>query len=35
MQQLLDEWLVRSDDGTVQIAVAEPLRIGLVAWSLG
>ena len=32
MLQLLDEWLVTNHDGTVDIAVAEPLRVGLVAW---
>jgi molybdenum cofactor cytidylyltransferase len=32
MQELIDEWLVRHEDGTVEIAVAEPLRVGLVAW---
>lgn len=33
MQELLDEWVARNDDGTVEISVAEPLRVGLVAWS--
>jgi len=32
MLELLDEWLVINDDGTVELSVAEPLRIGLVAW---
>ena len=32
MQELLDEWLVTNADGTVELPVAEPLRIGLVAW---
>ena len=32
MQQLIDEWLVTNDDGSVELSVAEPLRVGLVAW---
>jgi CTP:molybdopterin cytidylyltransferase MocA/SAM-dependent methyltransferase len=32
MLELLDEWLVTDPDGTVELSVAEPLRIGLVAW---
>jgi CTP:molybdopterin cytidylyltransferase MocA/SAM-dependent methyltransferase len=32
MQELLDHWLVPNPDGTVELSVAEPLRIGLVAW---
>jgi len=32
MQALLDEWLVRGEDGLVELSVAEPLRVGLVAW---
>jgi hypothetical protein len=32
MLELLDEWLVPNVDGTVDLAVAEPLRVGLVAW---
>jgi len=32
MLELLDEWLVTSADGTVELSVAEPLRVGLVAW---
>jgi len=32
MQELLDEWLVTNADGTVELSVAEPLRVGLVAW---
>ena len=35
MQQLLDEWLTTTDDGGVEIAIAEPLRIGLVSWAPG
>jgi hypothetical protein len=35
MLELLDEWLVTNDDGTVELSVAEPLRIGLVAWRPG
>jgi CTP:molybdopterin cytidylyltransferase MocA/SAM-dependent methyltransferase len=32
MQALIDEWLIRGDDGLVELSVAEPLRVGLVAW---
>ena len=32
MQELIDEWLVTNDDGSVELSVAEPLRVGLVAW---
>ena len=32
MQELLDDWLVANDDGTVGLSIAEPLKIGLVAW---
>ena len=32
MQALIDEWLVTNDDGSVELSVAEPLRVGLVAW---
>jgi hypothetical protein len=32
MQALLDDWLVTNDDGTVELSVAEPLNVGLVAW---
>jgi SAM-dependent methyltransferase len=32
MQELIDRWLVRSDDGSFDLSVAEPLRVGLVAW---
>jgi 2-polyprenyl-3-methyl-5-hydroxy-6-metoxy-1,4-benzoquinol methylase len=32
MQELLDEWLVTASDGTVDLSVAEPLRVGVVAW---
>jgi len=32
MLELLDEWLVTDADGSVELAVAEPLRVGLVAW---
>jgi CTP:molybdopterin cytidylyltransferase MocA/SAM-dependent methyltransferase len=35
MLELLDEWLVTNDDGTVELSVAEPLRVGLVAWRPG
>jgi len=32
MLELLDEWLVTDADGSVELAVAEPLRVGVVAW---
>ena len=32
MQALLDEWLVQAEDGTWELSIAEPLRVGLVAW---
>jgi CTP:molybdopterin cytidylyltransferase MocA len=32
MLELLDEWLVTHADGSVELSVSEPLRIGLVAW---
>jgi CTP:molybdopterin cytidylyltransferase MocA/SAM-dependent methyltransferase len=32
MLELLDEWLVETADGGVELTVAEPLRVGLVAW---
>ena len=32
MLELLDDWLVPNADGSVDLAVAEPLRVGLVAW---
>jgi CTP:molybdopterin cytidylyltransferase MocA len=32
MQELIDEWLVTNDDGSVGLSMAEPLRVGLVAW---
>jgi hypothetical protein len=32
MLELLDGWLVTHADGTVELSVSEPLRIGLVAW---
>jgi SAM-dependent methyltransferase len=35
MLALLDEWLVETADGGVELTVAEPLRIGLVAWQPG
>jgi CTP:molybdopterin cytidylyltransferase MocA len=33
MQELIDEWLVPNDDGTVDLSVAEPLTVGLVSWA--
>jgi molybdenum cofactor cytidylyltransferase len=33
MQALLDAWLVRADDGSWDLEVAEPLDVGLVAWA--
>jgi CTP:molybdopterin cytidylyltransferase MocA/precorrin-6B methylase 2 len=35
MLELLDEWLMPQPDGTVDLSVAEPLRVGLVAWRPG
>jgi hypothetical protein len=35
MLQLLDEWLVASDDGSLELSVAEPLEVGIVAWEPG
>lgn len=35
MQGLLDRWLVAAPDGTVDLSVAEPLQVGLVAWHPG
>jgi molybdenum cofactor cytidylyltransferase len=35
MQELLDRWLVRAPGGTVDLSVAEPLQVGLVAWHPG
>ena len=32
MLELLDRWLVTNADGTVELSVSEPLRVGLVAW---
>jgi CTP:molybdopterin cytidylyltransferase MocA len=32
MLELLDEWLVEAPEGGVELTVAEPLRVGLVAW---
>jgi SAM-dependent methyltransferase len=32
MHELLDGWLVTNHDGTVELSVAEPLKVGLVAW---
>ena len=32
MQALLDEWLVTNPDGSVELSVGEPLRVGLVTW---
>jgi len=35
MQELIDRWLVRNDDGTVDLSIAEPLTVGLVSWAPG
>jgi hypothetical protein len=35
LQELLDQWITATPDGGVEISVAEPLRVGLVAWSPG
>jgi CTP:molybdopterin cytidylyltransferase MocA len=32
MQELIDEWLVRGPDGSLELSIAEPLQVGLVAW---
>jgi hypothetical protein len=32
MQELIDRWLVRNEDGTVDLSIAEPLTVGLVSW---
>jgi CTP:molybdopterin cytidylyltransferase MocA len=32
LQRLLDEWLVPAPGGGFELSVAEPLRVGLVAW---
>ena len=33
MQSLIDEWLIATDDGGFDLAIAHPLTVGLVAWS--
>ncbi len=33
LEGLTDEWLVRNDDGTVELAVGEPLRVGVATWA--
>ncbi len=33
MQELIDEWLVELSDGTVELSVMEPLKVGLVSWA--
>jgi CTP:molybdopterin cytidylyltransferase MocA/SAM-dependent methyltransferase len=33
MLRLLDSWLVTNRDGTVDLSVADPLRVGVVGWS--
>ena len=35
MQALIDEWLVDLPDGTVELSVMEPLKVGLVSWAPG
>ncbi len=35
MLELLDEWLVTTEDGSLDLSVAESLRVGLVAWLPG
>jgi hypothetical protein len=32
MLELLDDWLVETPEGDVELAIAEPLRVGLVTW---
>ncbi len=33
MQALIDEWLVELPDGTVELSVMEPLKVGIVSWA--
>jgi hypothetical protein len=33
MVELLDGWLVRAEDGAVELSVAAPLTIGVVSWA--
>jgi len=35
MQALLDDWLMTTEDGALDLSVAEPLRVGLVGWRPG
>lgn len=35
MQALIDRWLEQLPDGTVDLSVVEPLKVGLVAWAPG
>ena len=35
MQALIDNWLVELPDGSVDLSVVEPLKVGLVAWKPG
>ena len=33
LQACIDEWLVQLPDGSVELSVVEPLKVGLVAWA--
>ena len=33
MQALIDKWIVNLPDGTVDLSVVEPLKVGLVSWA--
>jgi len=35
LQALLDDWLVRDEDGRVRVSVVQPLTVGLIAWNPG
>ena len=35
MHELIDEWLVQTDDGGFDLTIAHPLTVGLVAWRPG
>jgi len=35
MQELIDRWLIRNEDGTVDLSIAEPLTVGFVSWDPG
>jgi molybdenum cofactor cytidylyltransferase len=35
MQELLDAWITTNEDGSVELSVADPLEVGIVAWEPG